>query len=72
MPVDAAEEIVAEAQRKGDLIGVRMSVADDEMHKTRDLPPPATKGAADRRTVPKTVQIVRANLLRGGKDPPLR
>ena len=30
MPVDAAEEIVAEAQRKGDLIGVRMSIADDE------------------------------------------
>jgi hypothetical protein len=30
MPVDAAEEIVAEAQRKGDLIGVRMSIADNE------------------------------------------
>ena len=30
MPVDAAEEIVAEAQRKGDLIGIRMSVANDE------------------------------------------
>jgi hypothetical protein len=30
MPFDAAEEIVAEAQRKGYLIGVRMSIADDE------------------------------------------
>ena len=30
MRLDAAEEIVAEAQRNGDLIGVRMSIADDE------------------------------------------
>jgi hypothetical protein len=28
MPAHAADEIVAEAQRKGDLIGVRMSIAD--------------------------------------------
>jgi hypothetical protein len=30
MPASEAEEIVAEAQRKGDLIGVSMSIADDE------------------------------------------
>jgi hypothetical protein len=30
LPASAAEEIVAEAQRKGDLIGVRISIADDE------------------------------------------
>src|SRR5258707_12742973 len=30
LPADAAEEIVAEAQRKGDLLGDRMSIADDE------------------------------------------
>jgi hypothetical protein len=30
MSADAAEEIVAAAQRKGDLIGVRISIADDE------------------------------------------
>ena len=37
MPVDAALEIVAAAQRKGDLIGVRMSIADDRRHKTHGL-----------------------------------
>jgi hypothetical protein len=30
LPTCAAEEIVADAQRKGDLIGVRMSITDDE------------------------------------------
>src|SRR2546429_8347249 len=30
MPADAAEQVVAQAQRKGDLVGVRMSIADDE------------------------------------------
>ena len=30
MPIAAAEEIVSQAQRKGDLISVRMSIADDE------------------------------------------
>jgi hypothetical protein len=33
MSVKAAEEIVAEAQRKGDLIGVRLSIFDDKMDK---------------------------------------
>src|SRR5215469_11468100 len=30
MAADAAEEIVAEAQRKGDLVGVRISIVDDD------------------------------------------
>ena len=30
MPAASAEELVAEAQRKGDLIGVRTSIADEE------------------------------------------
>ncbi len=43
MPVDAAEEIVAEAQRKGDLIGVRMSIADDEEVQDPWTLPPSRK-----------------------------
>src|SRR6266568_1106157 len=65
MPVDAAEEIVAEAQRKGDLIGVRMSVADDE--ETQDpwtLPPSRKrKERPIEGPLPKTVQIIRSNLV---------
>ena len=65
MPVDAALEIVAEAQRKGDLIGVRMSIADDEEAQDPWALPPSRK----RREKPiegpllKTVQIVRGNLV---------
>ena len=65
MAGDAAEQIVAEAQRKGDLIGVRMSIADDEgtqdpwtlppSHKRRERP---IEGQ-----LPKIVQITRANLV---------
>jgi superfamily II DNA or RNA helicase len=65
MAGDAAEEIVAEAKRKGDLIGVRMSIADDEgtqdpwtlppSHKRRERP---IEGQ-----LPKIVQITRANLV---------
>src|SRR5271165_2196270 len=65
MPVDAAEEIVAEAQRKGDLIGVRMSIADDEEAQDPWTLPPSRK-RKDRPIegpLPKTVQIVRANLV---------
>ncbi len=43
IPVDTAEEIVAEAQRKGDLIGVRMSVADDEDAQDPWTLPPSRK-----------------------------
>ena len=65
MPANLAEEIVAEAQRKGDLIGVRMSIADDE----GDQDPWTLSPSRKRRErpidgpLPKTVQIVRANLV---------
>ena len=65
MPADTAEEIVAEAQRKGDLIGVRMSIADDE-----GVQDPWTLPASRKRRerpiegpLPRSVQIVRANLV---------
>jgi superfamily II DNA or RNA helicase len=65
MPSDAAERIVAEAQRKGDLIGVRISIADDD-----DAPDPWNLPPSRKRRerpvegpLPKTVQIVRANLV---------
>jgi hypothetical protein len=65
MPADTAEEIVAEAQRKGDLIGVRMSIADDE-----DVQDPWTLPPSRKRRerpiegpLPRSVQIVRANLV---------
>jgi hypothetical protein len=65
MPVDAAEEIVAEAQRKGDLIGVRMSVADGEDAQDPWTLPPSRKRKERpiEGPLPKTVQIVRANLV---------
>src|SRR5437763_16908704 len=65
MPVDAAEEIIAEAQRKGDLIGVRMSVADDEEAQDPWTLPPSRKRKERpiEGPLPKTVQIVRANLV---------
>lgn len=65
MPVDAAEEIVAEAQRKGDLIGVRMSVTDDEDAQDPWTLPPSRKRKERpiEGPLPKTVQIVRANLV---------
>jgi superfamily II DNA or RNA helicase len=65
IPVDAAEEIVAEAQRKGDLIGVRMSIADDEEAQDPWTLPPSRKRKERpiEGPLPKTVQIVRSNLV---------
>ena len=65
MPADAAEEIVAEAQRKGDLIGVRMSIADDEDTQDPWTLPPSRKRRERpiEGPLPKSVQIVRANLV---------
>jgi superfamily II DNA or RNA helicase len=61
----AAEEVIADAQRNGDLIGVRISIADDE-----DAQDPWTLPPSQRRMerpiegpLPERVQIVRANLL---------
>jgi superfamily II DNA or RNA helicase len=65
MAADAAEEIVAEAQRKGDLIGVRISITDDEDAQDPCTLPPSRK--RKERPIegpsPRTVQIVRANLV---------
>jgi superfamily II DNA or RNA helicase len=65
IPADAAEVIVAEAQRKGDLIGIRMSSTEEE-----DVEDPWTLPPSRRRKewpiegpLPKTVQVVHANLL---------
>jgi hypothetical protein len=65
MPVDTAEEIVAAAQRKGDLIGVRMSIADDEETEDPWTSPPSRKRKEKpiEGPLPKSVQIVRANLI---------
>ena len=46
LSTDAAEEIVVEAQRKGDLIGVRMSIAEDEDAQAPWTLPPSRKRIA--------------------------
>ncbi len=64
MPVSAAEAVVLEAQRNGDLIGVRIASAEEEVQDPWTLPP--TRKRADRPIpgpFPVQVQIVRANLL---------
>jgi hypothetical protein len=54
LSADTAEAIVAAAQRKGDLIGVRMSIADDEDTRPVDFATfPQTEGEADRRASAK-------------------
>jgi len=65
MPADTAEEIVAEAQRKGDLIGVRMSIADDEgVQDPWTLPPSRKRWERPiEGPLPRSVQIIRANLV---------
>ena len=65
MSTNAAQALVLEAQRKGDLVGVRISVADDESEQEPWTLPPSRK----RREfpivgpLPERVQVVRANLL---------
>ena len=65
MQVDAAEEIIAEAQRKGDLIGVRISITDDEDAQDPWTLPPSRKRKERpiEGPLPKCVQVVRANLV---------
>jgi superfamily II DNA or RNA helicase len=65
MAGDVAEEIVADAQRKGDLIGVRMSIADDEGAQDPWTLPPSRKRRERpiEGPLPKTVQVTRANLV---------
>ncbi|MGA8086723.1 MAG: DEAD/DEAH box helicase family protein [Terracidiphilus sp.] len=61
----AAEKIIADAQCNGDLIGVRISVADDEDGQDPWTLPPSRKRLERliEGPLPDTVQIVRANLL---------
>ncbi len=64
MPACAAEAVVLEAQRSGDLIGVRISSAEDEGQDPWTLPP--SRKRAERPIpgpLPVQVRIVRANLL---------
>jgi len=64
MPVTAAEAIVLKAQRNGDLVGVRIASAENEVQDPWTLPP--SRKRADRPIpghLPVQVQIVRANLL---------
>ncbi len=65
MTVAAAEEIVAEAQRKGDLIGVRISSSDDDGDEDPWSLPPSRKRRERpvEGPLPSSVQIVRANLV---------
>jgi superfamily II DNA or RNA helicase len=65
MSIAAAEEIISDAQRNGDLIGVRISIADDEDAQDPWTMPPSRKHR-DRPIegpLPESVQIVRANLI---------
>ncbi|HEY3439694.1 MAG TPA: DEAD/DEAH box helicase family protein [Paludibaculum sp.] len=65
MPGEAVEDIVAEALQTGDLIGVRIGVVDDEDGQDPWTIPPSRK-RSDRPIdgpFPKSVQIVRANLV---------
>ena len=65
MPAHAVEEVVSEAQRKGDLIGVRMSISDDEDAQDPWTLPPSRKRKERpvEGPLPKTVQVVRATLV---------
>jgi superfamily II DNA or RNA helicase len=64
MPADAVEAVVLEAQRRGDLLGVRVSMAENEEVDPWMLPPSRTRAE---RTIsgpfPTQVQIVRSNLI---------
>jgi superfamily II DNA or RNA helicase len=61
----ALESLVAEAQRKGDLIGVRISLGEDEDGPDPWRLPPSRKRADGpiEGPLPRSVKIVRANLL---------
>ena len=62
---DAVEAIVTEAQHTGDLIGVRISVSEDENEPDPWTLPPSRKRIERpiKGSFPESVQIIRANLL---------
>ena len=64
LTADSAEEIVAKAQRRGDLIGVRMSLTDEEVQDPWTAPP--SRKRQDKPIpgpLPRVVQVIRANLV---------
>jgi superfamily II DNA or RNA helicase len=64
MSIASVEAIVLEAQRRGDLIGVRISIGEDDDIDPWMLPPSRTR--ADRQMhgpFPKQVQVVQSNLV---------
>ena len=65
MSATAAEEIIADAQRSGDLIGVRISVTDDEDAQDPWTLPPSRKRLERpiEEPLPDSVRIIRANLV---------
>lgn len=65
MSTAAAEDIIADAQRNGDLIGVRISATDNEDAQDPWALPPSRKRLERRieEPLPAVVQIVQANLL---------
>jgi superfamily II DNA or RNA helicase len=64
MPADAAEEIVSQAQSRGDLIGVRISVADEDGLDPWTLPPSRKRAEHPiDGPLPESVQVIRANLV---------
>jgi hypothetical protein len=65
MSAAAEEEVIADAQRNGDLIGVRISSADDEDAQDPWTLPPSRKRMERpiEGPLPETVRIVRPNLL---------
>ena len=69
MSADAVEAVVLEAQRRGDLIGVRISIAEDEGRDPWTLLP--SQKRVERPIpgpFPTQVQIIRANLVYIGKN----
>jgi superfamily II DNA or RNA helicase len=65
MSAYAAEALVVQAQRAGDLIGVRISISDDENDQDPWTLPPSRKRLERpiKEPLPERVQLVRANLL---------
>ena len=63
MPVSAVEAVVLEAQRNGDLIGVRIASVEDEVQDPWTLPPSRKRDRPLPGPFPVQVQMVRANLL---------
>jgi hypothetical protein len=69
MSTDAVEAVVREAQERGDVLGVRISIADDEEVDPWMLPPSRTR--LERQIpepFPAEVQIVRSNLVYVAKN----